>query len=308
MIQKFNDINIHFSIADTHFQTLNLISEEFQRTIPTHVHGSGNYEIHYISKGHGKALINGEPYRITPNTLYITGPQVEHAQSPQPEDPMLEYCVYLKITKRRRPDTAASETEREILKCFETTAFWFGQDSQHAGETMLELFREITEQKKGWQIQAEALLKKLLICLIRNYEKGNKGNADTVSGNSDRTSIIIEDYFLYHYQNLSLEELAGKLGLSPRQTERLLQKQYGKTFLQKKTEAKMSPQLPCFPRPLRALPPSRKLLGILLLNIFPLLLKNTISTAPGSIAGTSLQLHSDISILPLFSHASPSWH
>lgn len=240
MIQKFNDINIHFSIADTHFQTLNLISEEFQRTIPTHVHGSGNYEIHYISKGHGKALINGEPYRITPNTLYITGPQVEHAQSPQTDDPMLEYCVYLKITKRRRPDTAASETEREILKCFETTAFWFGQDSQHAGETMLELFREITEQKKGWQIQAEALLKQLLICLIRNYEKGNKGNADTGSGNSDRTSIIIEDYFLYHYQNLSLEELAGKLGLSPRQTERLLQKQYGKTFLQKKTEAKMS--------------------------------------------------------------------
>lgn len=57
---------------------------------------------------------------------------------------------------------------------------------------------------------------------------------------TDKTAVIIEDYFLYEYQNLSLEELAVKLGLGTRQTERLLQKHYGKTFLQKKTEARMS--------------------------------------------------------------------
>ena len=51
--------------------------------------------------------------------------------------------------------------------------------------------------------------------------------------------MIIEDYFLYEYQNLSLEELAVKLGLGTRQTERLLPKHYGKTFLQKKTEARI---------------------------------------------------------------------
>lgn len=153
---------------------------------------------------------------------------------------MLEYCVYLKTVKKRRPASAASGSEQEILKLFETTSFWFGQDTQHAGETMLELFQEISEQKKGWQIQAEALLRQLLICLIRNYERESREISSSSSGSSDRTSIIIEDYFLYQYQNLSLEELSGKLGLSSRQTERLLQKQYGKTFLQKKTEAKMS--------------------------------------------------------------------
>ena len=51
---------------------------------------------------------------------------------------------------------------------------------------------------------------------------------------------MIEEYFLYQYRSLSLEDLAKRLGLSTRQTERLLQKQYGKTFLQKKTEARMS--------------------------------------------------------------------
>lgn len=240
MIQKFNDINIRFTIADTMFQTLNLICEEFQRTIPTHAHGSGSYELHYISKGRGRALINGKHYPLIPGTLYITGPHVEHAQSPLPEDPMLEYCIYLKITQKRRTASSYPESESEILNSFKKTDFWYGQDSQYAGEIILELFREITEKKKGWQMQAEALLKQMLIYLIRNYDQNELALPPSHTGLSDKTAVIIEDYFLYQYQNLSLEELANQLGLSTRQTERLLQKQYGKTFLRKKTEAKMS--------------------------------------------------------------------
>ena len=50
----------------------------------------------------------------------------------------------------------------------------------------------------------------------------------------------MEEYFLYEYKNLSLEQLARRLGVTPRQTERLLKQYYGKTFLQKKAEARMS--------------------------------------------------------------------
>ena len=240
MIQKYNDINIQFSISDTIFQTLNLICEEFQRTIPTHSHGSGSYEIHYISKGRGKALMSGKHYQLTSGTLYITGPHVEHAQSPLPEDPMLEYCIYLKTSKKRKPAALPSETDQEILKSFERTSFWFGQDAHEAGDIIIHLFQEISEKKKGWPIQTEALLKQLLVYLVRNYEQNEPESSSSNSDLSDKTAVIIEDYFLYQYQNLSLEELSGKLGLSTRQTERLLRQQYGKTFLQKKTEAKMS--------------------------------------------------------------------
>ena len=57
---------------------------------------------------------------------------------------------------------------------------------------------------------------------------------------TDLTSVIIEEYFLYEYRNLSLEELAKRLGRSPRQTQRLLLEYYGKSYQQKKAEAKMS--------------------------------------------------------------------
>ncbi|MDE6202602.1 MAG: helix-turn-helix transcriptional regulator, partial [Lachnospiraceae bacterium] len=56
----------------------------------------------------------------------------------------------------------------------------------------------------------------------------------------DNKYLIIEECFLYEYRTLTLDVLASRLGLGIRQTERLLKTHYGKTFLQKKTEARMS--------------------------------------------------------------------
>lgn len=51
---------------------------------------------------------------------------------------------------------------------------------------------------------------------------------------------IIEDHFLFQYQHSSLEELSSQLSLSTRQTQRLIKKLYGKTYIQKRIEARMS--------------------------------------------------------------------
>ena len=244
MRTNFSDLDIRFTIGDTRFQALNIIYERFLRTVPSHSHGSGSYEIHYIPRGYGRARINGRFYDIVPGTLYVTGPHVEHAQTPHLEDPMCEYCIYLKTEKKRRSQPSAGpqpDGRERALSLFEGTTFWFGQDTQNVAFLMEELFSELENRYTGFQLQVELLLQQLLVRLVRNYEeKKETGRASGFSAAADKTSVIIEDYFLYEYQSLSLEELAGKLGLGTRQTERLLQKHYGKTFLQKKTEARMS--------------------------------------------------------------------
>ena len=240
MWTDYKDADIHFTIADVRFHTLNFVYERFQRTIPSHSHGNGSYEIHYIPRGRGRALINGVSHEITPDTLFVTGPHVEHAQSPFLEDPMCEYCIYLKTEKKRKNVSSFSTGEEELLSTFENTPFWFGQDTQKAGVLMMEIFEELQNRRTGFIFQVEALLRQLLVSLVRNYEKSGRPKAANLSAAADKTAFIIEEYFLYQYRNLSLEDLADKLGLGTRQTERLLQRQYGKTFLQKKAEARMS--------------------------------------------------------------------
>lgn len=242
MMVKFSDLNIQFSIENIQFIALNLVNERFFRSIPSHSHSSNSYEIHYIPYGYGTAIIEGKKYDITPNTLFITGPHIEHAQEPLAEDPMVEYCIYLKVNSQKGQNTSASQ-----VSTFINTSFWYGQDSQNMLPLMQQLFYELEVHPIAYQFEVQTLLQQCIIKMVRNYLSTNsaisKPHVQSLFGHSnlfDQKYIIIEECFLYEYQDITLQKLADRLGLGIRQTERLLKGQYGKTFLQKKTEARMS--------------------------------------------------------------------
>lgn len=231
----YPDMKIQFSIEHTTIDVQNIIFERMTRTIPSHSHGNNCYEIHYISSGYGKLKADGESYDICPNTLYVTGPHIEHAQTPSINDPMEEYCIYLKLR-----NTVTDRQAFPVLSIFANVPFWFGQDTQRLSNVMEQLFWELEHRYTGYKSQVESLLSQIIICLIRNYEQHKDASGKMMEQQADTKPILIEEYFLYEYQTLSLGTLAKRLGLSTRQTERLLLKYYGKTFQQKKTEARMA--------------------------------------------------------------------
>ncbi len=236
MRTAYTDLNIRFSMDGNSVHALNIILEQFTRTIPSHSHGNGCYEIHYISSGYGLLRTNGTEYRITPNTLFVTGPHIEHAQIPLPSDPMQEYCVYLKLRR-----SSSSRSASPVIDAFTASPFWFGQDTHGISILMKQLFDELEHQYTGYMNQVELLLAQLLIYLVRNYEQRSESSGHFAPTNLyDSKSVIIEEYFLYEYATLSLETLADRLKLSTRQTQRLLKEYYGKSFQQKKAEARMS--------------------------------------------------------------------
>lgn len=236
MNPKRLNLNLTFSLEDIPVQAVNMTCERFLRTIPSHSHGSGCYEIHYIPSGYGKLTADGHLFSIEPGTLFVTGPHVEHAQVPRPEEPMLEYCVYLKIK-----ENAKGKGSAPVMDSFTATPFWFGTDTQGIHGLMHQVTCELERCQIGYLDQVRLLLSQLLICIVRNYQNLRSGHAAPAQSSlSDLTSVIIEEYFLYEYRSLSLEELAKRLGRSPRQTQRLLLEYYGKSYQQKKAEAKMS--------------------------------------------------------------------
>lgn len=239
MLTRLDNFDLHFSLGEYDFHISNIVLERFERSIPRHSHSKNSYEIHYIPFGRGNAVINGNAYDIVPNTLFITGPFVEHSQIPDSGDPMCEYCIYLKTGRTTAP--CGSSCEKELAGIFRRTPFWFGQDSQDIHTLMKQLFFELEHRYTGYAVQAQILLKQLIIKLVRNYEGTAQTNSPVDAPSLiDNKYLIIEECFLYEYRTLTLDTLASRLGLGIRQTERLLKIHYGKTFLQKKTEARMS--------------------------------------------------------------------
>ena len=97
MRTAYTDLNIKLAIEDTQFSILQIAFEHFLRSMPKHSHGNNSYELHYIPYGHGTVNMNNRKYEVKPNTLYMTGPHVEHEQVPYKNDPMAEYCIYFKL-------------------------------------------------------------------------------------------------------------------------------------------------------------------------------------------------------------------
>ena len=236
--QIYTDLNISFEMGGMHFTCLTLAYEKFFRSIPNHTHTMDGYEIHYISEGCGIATIDSRAYELKANDLYMTGPGVSHAQVPNRLDPMTEYCIYLSV----RPCSRKSHKPDTFMKKFSDIHFWFGCDNEDMLGLMRTLFDELRLHRPGCRTLIETLIMQAVIKMVRNYEDSDGSISEQAadSGSAKSQYVTIDDSFLYEYTDITLEKLADRLSLSTRQTERLLKQHYGQTFLQKKTEAKMS--------------------------------------------------------------------
>jgi AraC-like DNA-binding protein len=233
------DLEISFKIDDVSFAVTNISNKLITSAYPRHCHGKNSYEVHYIPIGYGTVIVDNVPYSISPNTLYITGPNVMHEQISDQQEPMSEYGINFDVVCRNENAGKGGK-----IGLFLANDFWFGQDSQNMAVVFRQIFDELTNRYTGYVSSLEALCKMLIILIVRNYEKASR-SFSIVPGFSLNTArnLTVEEAFLYEYKTITMDSLSEKIGLSRRQIERLLKEQYGKTFLQKRTEARMSAAL-----------------------------------------------------------------
>jgi nucleoside-triphosphatase THEP1 len=141
------EFSTSFSLGSLLISPVHVRTEQLRPIIAAHRHANTSYEIHYTERGSGSVTIDGVTRRIEPDTLYITGPSVVHAQQSDTADPIHEYCLYLNC----RRSAYASE---DPFSAFAETLFWMGKD----GGRIYPLLRRLIEAKgldcSGFETQA----------------------------------------------------------------------------------------------------------------------------------------------------------
>ncbi|MBQ6375277.1 MAG: helix-turn-helix transcriptional regulator [Clostridia bacterium] len=210
--------------------------EQHPQVIAAHRHSNTSYEIHYAHRGRGTVTVDGVTYDVRPGTLYITGRGVEHAQRCDPNDPVIEYCLYLNCQW-------TSGSPNEPLALFVETSFWLGTDRGQIYPLLQQLIDEGRAPDPETPEMVEALLRQIIVRLTRVYRQPSgavPAHPSNIGMSRAGTVFAMEEAFLYRYQSLTLSTLAALLNLSQRQTQRLLRQGFGKTFSQKLTEARMA--------------------------------------------------------------------
>ena len=235
---KNDNLYITFSIGDYQINILKFTYECQTWNTPSHAHSSNSYEIHYIPKGKGTLISNQCSYELYPNILYTTGPHIEHQQYSDLDDPTYEYCIYLRIEKTH--DTKKNSSENSIIEPFLHYPFWYGKDCAKLQTTLEAIYQEFSAHGSAAPIMLRALFMQFLVKILRNYEPASNAAITYIPIPLVKAYILIEDSFLLEYDTITLNELSHRLGLSTRQTSRILFNRYGQNFLQKRTEARMA--------------------------------------------------------------------
>lgn len=233
------EVHISFDIENCPFHTLRMGHFFFENSVPAHSHGANTYEIHYIISGCGKVKLGDEYYDLHPNTFYVNGPQIVHSHISLPDSPICEYTILVEMDASKA--RISEDHTPSVIQLLKEHPFWIGESSQNLQNIMQQIYHELDHQYFGYEECLKSLLILLFCTAVRTLIEENITNPKPIHSSSvDNKSLITDDYFLYECKSLSLEGLANRLGLSPRQTERYLKEHYNKTFIQKKTESRMS--------------------------------------------------------------------
>lgn len=166
----------------------------------------------------------------------MTGPNVTHEQIKNQNDPMAEYCIFFEILSNDSATINKHSTLKEdiLSKLLVSTPFWFGTDSGGLMELFEMLANELSQDRLGLHHMATNILEMIVIHTIRQYAENHGSTPIPLKSLDDKRMVIIENSFLYQYSTITLSQLAEMLGLSTRQTERTVGKQYGMSFTEKR--------------------------------------------------------------------------
>lgn len=230
-MQKTQELNYSFTLEGHTYFFLMLTHGIITEAIPRHSHSAGSYEVHYISGGAGSLTVDGIVRPLTPGALFVTGPGIEHEQTPDPENPMQEDCLYFILE-----GDCPSPKNAPVTAAIQANPFWFGRDRQNLAHTIQMLHEELSLNLPGHSISVNACLQRYLVLLARNMTAAVLPEPKEMSP----IQLKLEEAFLYRYRDLSLDDICEITGLCRRQTQRLLVKYYGCGFQQKRTAARMS--------------------------------------------------------------------
>jgi len=198
-----------------------------------HSHAKNGYEIHYIAGGKGVLETEKDRYDIKKDSLYVTGSNVLHKQLSSKDAPVFEISVYLKIL---------GNTDDAAIRFFASKFFWIGKCSPQ----LRRIFNQLVSENSKTGLWRESILSALTLQMItemtRLYYPDNASSLlppEDCDLNENR-SWILDTLLLEDCSDVTLNDFARGMGVSPRQAERIIKDYYGSSFRKLRYESKMA--------------------------------------------------------------------
>ncbi|MGM1045921.1 MAG: helix-turn-helix domain-containing protein [Bacillota bacterium] len=231
------DIRIVWGHYEIHVLRFHLTTFSPGKVIDFHNHAE--FEFHFIPRGKGRVILEEQAYSLSEGMFYLTGPGVMHYQEADIHEAMDELCLHVDITEKLRIDVdpwEAAEAE-ECIEKLRKLPLIPAYDSHKAMNCFLEAYHVCDGKFAGYYTSIKQLVISILMKAARAYDSdGIRAEAPVRDMLSYRYQYAIHYMEANYPASLTLENVAEKLNISPRQLQRVFKQMNPKSSFSKALE------------------------------------------------------------------------
>lgn len=201
--------------------------------VQNHCHSS--YELHFIPYGNGSFVTNNKSYELNPGSFYLTGPDVFHEQASDSKNPMAECCVNFdyKILPSSDNSSIPAKEISEIVSLLKNNNFWYGNDQYNNLELFQRLHYELENRLVGYYLSTRNYISQIIINSLRCIAAQKADYTPPIKTLNDSRRDMLDNFFAFRYNDITIEEASKSLGISSRQLDRILHEYYSMSFTEK---------------------------------------------------------------------------
>lgn len=179
-------------------------------------------------------IVGSDKVELLPNHYYLIPPGIYHTITQDSKSTLCKYTIRFEYTELNEHDLYFPANEVEAIKIALSNMHRFSVAEMGENLSLLQKINDELEQRSlGYYTKLQSYFNQILITVMRTTSPDThmSYNIPRRLGH-DKRSQIIESFFDRYSSELTLEDLAAQLRLSQRQTNRILQKMYNRSFRQ----------------------------------------------------------------------------
>lgn len=203
------------------------------------------YKFRYFSYGSGSVCIDDNDFTIDSDTFLMISPFVPHSQVHSHSMSAEEYTIFIEIspvTKRKVFENKILYDDLDrILDSIVRTPYFIGKDKNHVGKYITKICHMLMSGDGFANIsQIWADIIQVIILSAKSIDGLPQYEINRIPSTLDEQRFsILDSVFRTYHKEISQNDVAKNLGITPRHLNRIMMKYYGLTFKQKYAQSRM---------------------------------------------------------------------
>ncbi|MBC8571245.1 AraC family transcriptional regulator [Zongyangia hominis] len=202
--------------------------ERHDETTAEFPHTHTSCEIYYALEGEVHLSVEGEIHAMSPGDFAFLPPETTHRAIYEPGLAKKYFVIIFDLKEHAALSKQGEDTAYAVLAGVLASGVCFGRDHNNAQKIFEEICREIVERPFGWEMMLQSLYLQLILSVMRNIVPGDGAGKRREAPN---LAIEITKYIYANYdRDITLQDIADALYISPRHISRLFYEYFGTSF------------------------------------------------------------------------------